>query len=141
MTEPFTKQYGPVLTDVSFLPGMAYYGGTSAVDAKTRAAMNLLVNSFHAANAVPDQVAISSWDPTMFVVDALRRVGLDASATKLRDAMISSKGWVGANGVYDYPQYAQRGIGQGAIVMVRWDTARGDFVPVSKLGGQPLNGR
>jgi branched-chain amino acid transport system substrate-binding protein len=141
MTEPFTKQYGPVLTDVSFLPGMAYYGGTSGVDAKTRAAMNLLVNSFHAANAVPDQVAISSWDPTMFVVDALRRVGLDTSATKLRDAMIGSKGWVGANGVYDYPQYAQRGIGQGAIVMVRWDIARGDFVPVSKLGGQPLNGR
>jgi branched-chain amino acid transport system substrate-binding protein len=141
MTEPFTKQYGPVLTDVSFLPGMAYYGGTAGVDAKTRAAMNLLVTSFHAAGAVPDQVAISSWDPTMFVVDSLRRVGLDTSATKLRDAMISSKGWVGANGAYDYPQYAQRGIGQGAIVMVRWDTARGDFVPVSKLGGQPLNGR
>jgi hypothetical protein len=55
--------------------------------------------------------------------------------------MISSKGWVGANGAYDYPQYEQRGIGQGAIVMVRWDTARSEFVPVSKLGGQPLNGR
>jgi branched-chain amino acid transport system substrate-binding protein len=141
MTEPFTKQYAPVLTDVSFLPGMAYYGGTSGVDAKTRAAMNLLVTSFHNANAVPDQVAISAWDPTMFVVDTLRRVGVDAPAAKIRDAMINSKGWVGANGVYNYSAYSQRGIGQGAIVMVRWDTSRGDFVPVSKLGGQPLGGR
>jgi branched-chain amino acid transport system substrate-binding protein len=138
MTEPFTKQYGPVLTDVSFLPGMAYYGGTAGVDTKTRAAMNLMLTSFKAANAVPDQVAISAWDPTMFMVDTLRRVGLDASSTKIRDAMIGAKGWVGVNGAYDYNAFAQRGIGQAAIVMVRWDTKRGDFVPVSRLGGQPL---
>ena len=138
MTEPFTKQYGPVLTDVSFLPGMAYYGGPASVDTKTRAAMNLMLTSFRAANAVPDQVAISAWDPTMFMVDTLRRVGLDASSTKIRDAMIGAKGWVGVNGAYDYSAFAQRGIGQAAIVMVRWDTKRGDFVPVSRLGGQPL---
>jgi branched-chain amino acid transport system substrate-binding protein len=141
MTAPFTKQYGSVLTDDMFLPGMAYYGGSAGVDARTRAAMNLMTASYRAAGAVPDQVAISGWDPTMFVLDALKRVGLDASATKLRDAMITSKGFVGANGAYDFPAYAQRGIGQGAIVMVRWDVARGDFVPVSQLGGLPLRSK
>ena len=60
--------------------------------------MNLMLTSFQAANAVPDQVAISAWDPTMFMVDTLRRVGLDASSTKIRDAMIGAKGWVGVNG-------------------------------------------
>jgi ABC-type branched-subunit amino acid transport system substrate-binding protein len=141
MTAPFTKQYGSVLTDDMFLPGMAYYGGSAAVDARTRAAMDLMIASYRAAGAVPDQVAISGWDPTMFVLDTLKRAGLDASATKLRDVMIGSKGFVGANGAYDFPAYAQRGIGQGAIVMVRWDVARGDFVPVSQLGGLPLRGK
>jgi len=141
MTAPFTKQYGSVLTDDMFLPGMAYYGGSSGVDARTRAAMNLMIASYRAAGAVPDQVAISGWDPTMFVLDTLKRVGLDAPASKLRDAMISSKGFVGANGAYDFPAYSQRGIGQGAIVMVRWDVARGDFVPVSQLGGLPLRSK
>jgi branched-chain amino acid transport system substrate-binding protein len=141
MTAPFTKQYGSVLTDDMFLPGMAYYGGSGGVDARTRAAMNLMTASYRAAGAVPDQVAISGWDPTMFVLDTLKRVGLDAPASKLRDAMISSKGFVGANGAYDFPAYSQRGIGQGAIVMVRWDVAHGNFVPVSQLGGLPLRAK
>jgi branched-chain amino acid transport system substrate-binding protein len=141
MTAPFTKQFGPLLSDTMFLPGMAYYGGTAGVDKRTRSAMNQLIESYKSASALPDQVAISAWDPAMFVVQTLRRVGLDASPTKIRDAMIGAKGWVGVNGSYDYQTFSQRGIGQDAIVMVRWDTAKGDFVPTSRLGGAPIRGR
>lgn len=141
MTEPFTKQYGAVLTDTMFLPGMAFYGGTAHVDARTRNAMNLFAATFRAAGDVPNQVAISAWDPTMFVVEALRRAGVDAPAGKIRDTLIDGKDWVGVNGVYDYHAYPQRGIGRGAIVMVRWDTAKADFIPISTLGGAPLSAK
>jgi branched-chain amino acid transport system substrate-binding protein len=141
MTDAFTKQYGPLLTDTMFLPGMAYYGGTERVDARTRTAMNVFLNAYRGAGAVPNQVAISAWDPALFVVEALRRAGLDAPASKIRDALIDGKDWVGVNGPYDYHAYPNRGIGRGAIVMVRWDTAKGTFVPISALGGAPLNAR
>jgi hypothetical protein len=141
MTDAFTRQYGPVLTDTMFLPGMAYYGGTDRVDARTRNAMNVFLTAFRSAGAAPNQVAISAWDPAMFVVEALRRAGLDAPASKVRDALIDGKDWVGVNGAYDYHAYPNRGIGRGAIVMVRWDTAKGTFVPISALGGAPLNAR
>jgi branched-chain amino acid transport system substrate-binding protein len=141
MTGPFTKQFGPSMSDTMFLPGMAYYGGTSSVDAKTRNAMNVMTAAYRGTGASVDQVAISAWDPTMFVVDTLRKVGVDAPSTKIRDAMISAKGWVGVNGPYDFGAYAQRGIGQSAIVMVRWDAAKNDFVPSSRLGGAPLRPR
>jgi branched-chain amino acid transport system substrate-binding protein len=141
MTGPFTKQFGPSMSNTMFLPGMAYYGGTAGVDAKTRAAMNLMTASYRGTAATLDQVAISAWDPTMFVVDTLRKVGLDAPATKIRDAMVAAKGWVGVNGPYDFQAYTQRGIGQDAIVMVRWDAAKNDFVPSSRLGGAPLGSR
>lgn len=140
MTDAFTKQYAPVLTDTMFLPGMAYYGGTANVDARTRSALDLFVATYRAAGAVPNQVAISAWDPTLFVVEALRRAGLDAPASKIRDTLINAN-WVGVNGAYDYHAYPQRGIGRGAIVMVRWDTAKGDFVPISALGGAPLRSK
>jgi branched-chain amino acid transport system substrate-binding protein len=141
MTGPFTKQFGPSMSDTMFLPGMAYYGGTAGVNAKTRSAMNLMTASYKTTTASVDQVAISAWDPTMFVVDTLRKVGLDAPATKIRDAMVSAKGWIGVNGSYDFQAYTQRGIGQDAIVMVRWDAAKNDFVPASRLGGAPLRTR
>jgi branched-chain amino acid transport system substrate-binding protein len=140
MTEAFTKQYGPVLTDTMFLPGMAFYGGTTHVDARTRSALDLFATTYRAAGAAPNQVAISAWDPTLFVVEALRRAGLDAPASKIRDTLINSN-WVGVNGAYDYHAYPQRGIGRGAIVMVRWDTAKGDFIPISALGGAPLSSK
>lgn len=141
MTAPFMKQYGALYTDEMVLPAMAYYGGPSLVDPRTRAAMQQMTDAFRAVGKIPDQVSISAWDPTMFVVDVLKKVGLDASAPKIRAAMVGAKGWVGVNGVYDYPSYAQRGIGRNVIVMVRWDPARGEFVPMSKLGGQPLAAR
>jgi ABC-type branched-subunit amino acid transport system substrate-binding protein len=137
MTAAFTKQYGSLLTDTMFLPTMAFYGGSAGVDQRTRNAMNLLATSFRGAAVLPDQVAISAWDPTLLVVGALRRAGLDATSVQIRDALIGSNNWVGANGAYDFRAYPQRGIGRDAVLVVRWDTARGDFVPTSRLGGLP----
>ena len=141
LTASFTKQFGPLLNDNMYVPAMAFYGGSASVSAPTRNAMNLLATSFRAAAAAPDQVAISAWDPTMRVVDALRAVGVDAPASKVRDAIISTKGWVGVNGPYDYQAIPQRGIGQDGVLMVRWDTARAEFVPLSGLGGRPLRSK
>jgi branched-chain amino acid transport system substrate-binding protein len=141
LTASFTKQFGTLLTDNMYVPAMAFYGGTAGTERRTRDAMNLLATSFRAAAAAPDQVAISAWDPTMVLVDALRAVGVDAPASKVRDYMVSSQRFTGVNGPYDFRSIPQRGIGQSAVLMVRWDSARGEFRPLSGLGGEPVRSR
>ena len=41
------------------------------------------------------------------------------------------------NGIYDFRDGSQHGVGQNSIVMVRYDAARDEFVTVSKRGGSP----
>jgi branched-chain amino acid transport system substrate-binding protein len=141
MTTPFIKQYGSLLNERMFLSVPAFYGGTANVGPGTRTAMNLLATTFRGAAVAPDTVSISAWDPAMLVVDVLRRVGLDAAPVKIRDFLLASKGWMGVNGSYDFQAIPQRGIGQNAAVIVRWDPSRSDFIPTSKLGGVPLRSR
>ena len=73
------------------------------------------------------------------LVDALRKLGPNATAAQLRDYLSNLRGWTGANGVYDFRSGNQRGLGgAGAALIVRWDPSREAFVGVSKFGGDPL---
>jgi branched-chain amino acid transport system substrate-binding protein len=138
MTGAFVKQYGTVLSDKMYLPITAFYGGTNGVPAATRNAMNAFADAYRTAGAKPDQLAVSAWDPAMLVVEALRRNGAGATPPKLRDFLASLQGWTGVNGRFDFRAIPQRGVGQASLIMVRWDAARGDFVPSSRSGGRPL---
>jgi branched-chain amino acid transport system substrate-binding protein len=135
MTSAFVKQYGALLSKDIYAPGMTYYAGPSAIDASTKAAVATMVSAMNAASLQVDQLRISSWDPAMLVVAALQKLGPDTAPAKLRDYIGRLKGWVGANGTYDFQAIPQRGIGQGAVVMVRFDPAKQQFLPDSKLGG------
>ena len=74
----------------------------------------------------------------MVVVDALRKVGTNATAAQLQAYLGNLRGWTGVNGVYDYRANPQRGVGINNVVMVRWDLAQNKGIPVSKLGGAPI---
>jgi hypothetical protein len=45
--------------------------------------------------------------------------------------------FAGINGIHDFRDGLQQGVGANAIVMVRYDAAGDDFVPISKRGGSP----
>jgi len=96
------------------------------------------LDAFKAAGIRPDEGQSLSWDPAMMVIDALRHLGLDASATSIRDYIAAQKGWIGVNGVYDFSAIPQRGIGIDWLVMVRWDKKTKSLVGVSKPGGEAL---
>jgi hypothetical protein len=44
-------------------------------------------------------------------------------------------GWAGINGIYDFRDGTQHGVGQNAIMMCRWNLETSTFSPVSKRGG------
>jgi hypothetical protein len=74
----------------------------------------------------------------MMVIAAFKKLGLGASSEQIRSTIAGLKGYVGVNGVYDFHEVPQRGIGVNAVVMVRWDPVKDNWIGVSKLGGAPL---
>lgn len=135
----------PQMTQLaSYLPKELYFFGTaflargSVSDPKTRAAVEQYYSSLRALGYDADASQVSGYDTGMIVAALLRAAGVNATAEQLRDALVNLKGFVGANGPYDFKAYPQRGLGASAALISRWDAAHSNWVAVSKPGGEPL---
>ena len=135
----FFKQYGSYLPTNLFFATVPYYANQTLLNPATKHAIADQTAALAAIGVKPDGLAIGAWDPAVLVVDALRKLGPDASAQKLHDYLINLQGWVGVNGTYDFRANPQRGLGQNNVVMVKFNSAGN--VAVSKFGGVPLNGK
>ena len=91
-----------------------------------------------AVGARPDAATCLPWDPTMIFVSALRTLGPDATADQVRDYILHLHGWAGINGIYDFSDGSQRGIGENAGEVVQWITAKHRWVRVSRPRGMLL---
>jgi branched-chain amino acid transport system substrate-binding protein len=137
----FFKQYGSLAPANLLFAAVPYYGSDAISDRATKTAIATLTTALATVNAKPDMIEISAWDPAQLLVDALRKLGPDASAAKLHDYLVNLTAWTGVNGAYNFRSNPQRGIGENNIVMVRFDGATGAGVAVSKFGGTPLPGK
>jgi hypothetical protein len=52
----------------------------------------------------------------------------------VRDYIEHLHGWVGVNGVYDFADGSQRGIGENACVILRYQN--GEFITASRPAGK-----
>jgi branched-chain amino acid transport system substrate-binding protein len=75
------------------------------------------------------------WDTSMIVVNALRKLGPDASADQIRSYILGLHGWPGVEGVYDFSDREQRGVGQNALFIATWDPASKNWLAVSRPAG------
>jgi branched-chain amino acid transport system substrate-binding protein len=98
-------------------------------------AQTVYFDAFREAGLTPDLGYGIGWDPAMILVSALRELGTAATADQVRAYIVNLHGWVGINGVYDFRDGSQRGIGQQSQVMDRWDKDRGVFIAVSRRAG------
>ena len=94
--------------------------------------------TFAAQGFEPDVGNGFPWDPTLIVIDALRKLGTNADARAVRDYILDVHGYAGTNGIYDYRDGSQRGQGLNALVIVRWDPAKKNVYTVTEPGGKPL---
>ena len=71
-------------------------------------------------------------DPVGFsggiAVDALRHLGTNATADQIHDYVEGLHGFAGIQGVYDFRNGDQRGLGDAANALFRWDAVKNDFV-------------
>ena len=75
------------------------------------------------------------WDATMIVVNALRKLGPNASADQIRSYILGLHGWSGVEGVYDFGDREERGVGQSALFIATWDPGKKDWIALSRPGG------
>lgn len=136
--------YAQLISYQSFMPNNLYImappwaGVNQLPNGPVKKLIASYVDAFKAVGIRPDEGESISWDPAMLILDAYRRLGFDASATQIQSYLSGLHGWLGVNGVYDFRQIPQRGIGINWLVMVRWDPAKQDLIGVSKPGGMPL---
>jgi branched-chain amino acid transport system substrate-binding protein len=94
--------------------------------------------SFNAQGIDPDVGNNLAWDATLVVVDALRHVGTNATPKQFLDYVEQLHGFAGTDGIFDYRDGSQRGVGLSGVVIARWNAARKTWAAVSQPGGKPL---
>ena len=130
------KQYTQFLPKQLFFAGVQYFRDPAQINGPLKQPIATFRQAI--APSKPDLGQGLGYDPAMIVVDALRKLGPDATAKQLRDEILGMHGYVGINGVYDFHSGDNRGLGVGNAVLVRYDQQRELFTPVSKPGGDPL---
>jgi branched-chain amino acid transport system substrate-binding protein len=85
----------------------------------------------------PD-VTSAGWDVGLIVVDALRKLGPNASAGAVRDAIAGMTDFAGINGLYDFRKYPGRGLGPENMVVVSYNPPTKGWTWLSRPGGEPL---
>lgn len=134
--------YAQIAQYKDFMPKRIYFAASRGVapDALLRPgpiqdAQKLYFKAFRDAGIRPDYGATLAWDPVMIVLDGLRALGPDTTAEKLHEWILNLHGWSGIDGVYDFSDGSQRGIGLNAMIIYRWDAAKDTFVASSHPGG------
>jgi branched-chain amino acid transport system substrate-binding protein len=135
MVDTQLKGYQSFIPKELLFPGVSFAGGLSR-GRQVAAAQKLFVDTMKANNIDPTLQVGLPWDPALIVIEALKKLGPNATAAQLRDYIVGLHDFAGITGMYDFRAIPQRGIGRGDVVMIRWDGTKADpWSAVSKLGG------
>jgi branched-chain amino acid transport system substrate-binding protein len=124
-----------------FLPADVYFPGGRGMSAEgtgagpVRDKQTAYFNAMKAAGIKVSFPNFAAWDATYLMLDAYSDLGFDITAQQMRDSIRGRHGWVGMNGIYDFRDAEQRGVGPMNAVIDRYDAARGVFIPASRPGG------
>jgi branched-chain amino acid transport system substrate-binding protein len=126
--------YAQMQQYTSFLPKELFLNGSRGItpDPTATGAVKRAQDGYFAALAkagLRSEFATSiPWDPMNIVLEAFRRAGPGADAQKLWTTLESIKGYTGIEGTYDFTTHDQRGLGESATALFRYDAAKNEFV-------------
>lgn len=133
-------QYKDFLPKVLYMPTSVFlpHEGMFELDPRVEERQKQFHAALAAANAKPDAMAALVWDPASIVVEALRKLGPQATAAQLRQYVADLTSFPGINGIYDFKAVPQRGLTIKNALVARWDPASGEWIVVSEPTGTPL---
>ena len=141
MTRAQMKQYEAFLPKQLYFPAAEWVVANDPkfpMDATVAEKQKAFYAAFKDAGAQPDIASELAWDPAFILIDALKKLGPDASAQKIRDYIAGLKTYAGVNGVYDFEKVPQRGLSVDNAVVTRWSAEAKNWQVVSKATGVPL---
>ncbi|HTI86158.1 MAG TPA: ABC transporter substrate-binding protein [Alphaproteobacteria bacterium] len=144
MTYAQMNQYANFLPKQLFIPAAQWVTGYSPeveLPEAEKAKQKEFFDAFKAANIQPDVASELAWDPAMILIDALRKLGPSATAAQVREYISKLKGFVGANGTYDFVKTPQRGLEVDNVVVTRWSPSLKHWEVMSKPTGVPLDNK
>jgi branched-chain amino acid transport system substrate-binding protein len=126
----------------AFTPAKLFFAATRGIapDANLRPgpimdAQTVYFKAFKEAKIRPDFATSLAWDPGSILIEGLRKLGPSANAEQLHAFLQGLHSWAGIDGIYDFRDGSQRGIGQNALVVYHWEPASGTFAVVSRAAG------
>jgi branched-chain amino acid transport system substrate-binding protein len=136
----FMRQYAAVLPKELYFSSQlgTARGEGLKLDPRIAAAKQKFFDAFAGIGKIPDNAGEVVWDATLITVDALRHIGVNATAAQLRDYIAHLQGFAGVTGIYDFPAIPQRGLSAAFPVITRWYPERTSFEAVSQPGGEPI---
>jgi branched-chain amino acid transport system substrate-binding protein len=140
MTHAQMKNYAAFLPKQLYIPSALWpaYGRNLGVDPAVEKAQEAYYAEFKAAGIGPDLPGSIGWNTGSIVVNALRKLGPNVTATQLRDYLENLSGYAGIDGIHDFTKSPQRGLDLNDALVTRWDPAQNNWIPVSKPGGAPI---
>jgi branched-chain amino acid transport system substrate-binding protein len=141
LTYPQLAGYKGFIPKQMYFPSPRFFAREQVRPGPIRDAQNAFFTAFKPTGVRPDNAHSFSWDPALLVVDALRHTGVDASPDAVRSYLENLHGFTGINGLYDFRDGSQRGLGQNVAIIIKYDGATETFSGVSHPGGAPLTGR
>jgi branched-chain amino acid transport system substrate-binding protein len=135
---PEMKQFATILPPQFMSAGLPAVALDSIPAGPLHNAVRDFSDGMKSAGLHADVALAIGWDPALIVINALKKLGANATAAQLRSYLGDLHGFAGANGVYDFRDGSQRGLTEANAIMVRWDSARDTWVAISKFGGEPL---
>jgi branched-chain amino acid transport system substrate-binding protein len=133
------KQYVTFLPTDLTMPGYAYALPTALLPSpEMRKPIADFYQAYKDARMQPSVSKTGSvWDPALIVLTGLRKLGPTATATQLRDYILSLHRFPGVDGTYDFTSGDQHGLSDKAVVLVSWSSASDTWSTRSGPGGIP----
>jgi len=126
------KSYASFVPKDVLFQGVPYVAGAAHKDSPAMATYATAMKD----NSMPQDFQTGmAWDPAMVIIDALRKIGPNATAAQLHTYLEGLHDYTGITGTYDFRDGSQRGLGVDSTLIMRWDPDKLDFVSVSKAGG------
>jgi branched-chain amino acid transport system substrate-binding protein len=131
---------------IAFLPKHLYIGsaihpehdGVLQLDPQVEAVQHQMYAALAAHNLRADIATAASWDAGLIVIDALRKLGTGATADQIRQHILGLTNFAGIDGIYNFKEHPDRGIGPESSTVVTYDPEKKRWVWLSKPGGEPL---
>lgn len=128
-------QYSGFIPKELYFPGVLGMSIAQTPKGAVRDKQAIYFREYAKINAKPDFPSNAAWDAPWLVIEAFKKLGFEATPQQFRDFIRGQRNWVGINGVYNFTDPEQRGIGPMGDAIFRYDPEQQAFIPASKPGG------